>query len=75
VLTACRVWRFAEEGRHASKAAAAEWALGRDPTLGWLVTPCGGATVTRPAGSTPPRCNSCWGWFGHGLPGRAPAPS
>jgi Domain of unknown function (DUF4111)/Nucleotidyltransferase domain len=34
VLTACRVWRFAEEGRHASKAAAAEWALGRDPTLG-----------------------------------------
>ncbi len=34
VLTACRAWRFAEEGRHASKAAAAEWALGRDPTLG-----------------------------------------
>jgi hypothetical protein len=34
VLTACRVWRFAEEGRHVSKAAAAEWALGRDPTLG-----------------------------------------
>ena len=34
MLTACRVWRFAEEGRHASKAAAAEWALERDPTLG-----------------------------------------
>lgn len=34
VLTACRVWRFAEEGRHASKAAAADWALRRDPTLG-----------------------------------------
>jgi hypothetical protein len=34
VLTACRVWRFAEEGRHASKAAAAQWALERDPTLG-----------------------------------------
>ena len=34
VLTACRVGRFAEQGRHASKAAAAEWALGRDPTLG-----------------------------------------
>jgi hypothetical protein len=34
VLTACRVWRFAEEGRHASKAAAAEWALRRDPALG-----------------------------------------
>jgi hypothetical protein len=33
VLTACRVWRFAEEGRHCSKAAAGEWALGRDPTL------------------------------------------
>jgi predicted nucleotidyltransferase len=34
VLTACRAWRFAEEGRHCSKAAAAEWALRRDPTLG-----------------------------------------
>jgi hypothetical protein len=34
VLTACRVWRFAEEGRHGSKAAAAEWALRREPTLG-----------------------------------------
>jgi hypothetical protein len=33
VLTACRVWRFAEEGRHCSKAAAGEWALQRDPTL------------------------------------------
>jgi hypothetical protein len=33
VLTACRVWRLAEEGRHVSKAAAAEWALKRDPTL------------------------------------------
>jgi hypothetical protein len=34
VLTACRVWRFVEEGGHASKAAAAQWALERDPTLG-----------------------------------------
>jgi hypothetical protein len=33
VLTACRVWRFAEEGRHCSKAAAAERALQRDPSL------------------------------------------
>jgi hypothetical protein len=33
VLTACRVWRFAEEGRHAANAAAAEWALRRDPAL------------------------------------------
>jgi hypothetical protein len=33
VLTACRVWRFAEEGRHCSKTEAAEWALARDPTL------------------------------------------
>jgi hypothetical protein len=33
VLTACRVWRFAEEGCHCSKTAAGEWALGRDPTL------------------------------------------
>jgi hypothetical protein len=34
VLTACRVWRFAEEGRHCSKTAAGRWALRRDPTLG-----------------------------------------
>jgi Domain of unknown function (DUF4111)/Nucleotidyltransferase domain len=33
VLTACRVWRFAEERRHCSKTAAAEWALQRDPQL------------------------------------------
>jgi len=33
VLTACRVWRFAEEGRHCSKTAAGNWALRRDPTL------------------------------------------
>jgi Domain of unknown function (DUF4111) len=33
VLTACRVWRFAEEGRHCSKTAAAGWALRRDPSL------------------------------------------
>ncbi len=32
-LTACRVWRFAEERRHCSKAEAGRWALGRDPTL------------------------------------------
>jgi hypothetical protein len=33
VLTACRMWRLAEEGRHCSKTAAGEWALRRDPTL------------------------------------------
>jgi Domain of unknown function (DUF4111)/Nucleotidyltransferase domain len=33
VLTTCRVWRFAEEGRHCSKTAAGHWALRRDPTL------------------------------------------
>jgi hypothetical protein len=33
VLTACRVWHFAEQGRHRSKTAAGRWALGRDPTL------------------------------------------
>jgi hypothetical protein len=33
VLTACRVWRFAEEGRHASKTAAGAWALRCDATL------------------------------------------
>jgi Domain of unknown function (DUF4111)/Nucleotidyltransferase domain len=33
VLTACRVWRFSEEGRHASKRAAGSWALKRDPSL------------------------------------------
>jgi hypothetical protein len=33
VLTACRLWRFAEQGRHSSKDAAGEWALRRDPRL------------------------------------------
>jgi predicted nucleotidyltransferase len=33
VLSACRVWRFAEEGRHSSKDAAGLWALRRDPRL------------------------------------------
>jgi DNA-binding CsgD family transcriptional regulator len=33
VLTTCRIWRLADEGRHCSKTAAGEWALGRDPTL------------------------------------------
>jgi Domain of unknown function (DUF4111)/Nucleotidyltransferase domain len=33
VLTTCRVWRLAEEGRHCSKTAAGAWALERDPTL------------------------------------------
>jgi hypothetical protein len=33
VLTACRIWRFAVENVHCSKAQAAEWALDRDPSL------------------------------------------
>lgn len=33
VLTACRGWHFAVEGKHSSKTAAAEWALRRDPSL------------------------------------------
>jgi predicted nucleotidyltransferase len=33
VLTACRIWRFAEERCHSSKDAAGHWALRRDPTL------------------------------------------
>ena len=33
MLTTCRIWRLAEEGRHGSKTAAGEWALRRDPTL------------------------------------------
>jgi predicted nucleotidyltransferase len=33
VLTACRIWRFCEEGVHCSKSTAGEWALARDPTL------------------------------------------
>jgi hypothetical protein len=31
VLTACRIWRFALESVHCSKAQAAQWALDRDP--------------------------------------------
>jgi hypothetical protein len=33
VLSACRVWRFAEGRRHSSKDAAGLWALRRDPSL------------------------------------------
>ena len=33
VLTACRIWRFAVENVHCSKAQAAEWALARRPRL------------------------------------------
>ena len=33
VLTTCRIWRFAEEGRFSSKPAAGAWGLARDPTL------------------------------------------
>lgn len=33
VITTCRIWRFAVERRHCSKAAAAEWALERGPSL------------------------------------------
>jgi predicted nucleotidyltransferase len=33
VLTACRIWRFATEGVHCSKAAAGRWALERAPSL------------------------------------------
>jgi Domain of unknown function (DUF4111) len=33
VLTACRVWRFAEERRHCSKKTAAQWALDQEPSL------------------------------------------
>jgi Domain of unknown function (DUF4111) len=32
VLTACRMWRFAVEGTHCSKAQAATWALEQDPS-------------------------------------------
>jgi predicted nucleotidyltransferase len=33
VLTTCRIWRFAVEGAHCSKAEAGEWALERDASL------------------------------------------
>lgn len=33
VLTACRLWRFHEEGIHCGKSAAGAWALARDPSL------------------------------------------
>jgi hypothetical protein len=33
VLTACRIWRFCDQGIHCSKSAAGAWALARDPTL------------------------------------------
>jgi predicted nucleotidyltransferase len=33
VLTSCRIWRFAVEGAHCSKAEAGQWVLDRDPSL------------------------------------------
>jgi predicted nucleotidyltransferase len=33
VLTACRIWRFAEERTHCSKSEAGLWTLARDPSL------------------------------------------
>jgi Domain of unknown function (DUF4111)/Nucleotidyltransferase domain len=33
VLTACRIWRFAETRSHCSKSEAGAWALTRDPSL------------------------------------------
>jgi predicted nucleotidyltransferase len=33
VLTACRIWRFAMDGRRVSKQEAGEWALSMDPSL------------------------------------------
>lgn len=33
VLTACRIWRFAEERSHCAKSAAGSWVLARDPSL------------------------------------------
>jgi aminoglycoside adenylyltransferase-like protein/nucleotidyltransferase-like protein len=33
VLTACRIWRFAEERTHCSKSEAGRWVLARDPSL------------------------------------------
>jgi predicted nucleotidyltransferase len=33
VLTTCRIWRFATEGAHCSKADAGRWALARHPSL------------------------------------------
>jgi predicted nucleotidyltransferase len=75
VLTACRVWRFAEEGCHGSKAAAAEGRWGAIPPSGWLVTPCGGASATRRLGSTRRRSPGCWRWCGRGSPRHATTPS
>jgi hypothetical protein len=75
VLTACRVWRFAEQGRHCSKAAPPTGRWGVTPPSGWVLTPSTSATATRPPGSTPRRCNSCWRCSEHGSPRRATAPS
>lgn len=33
VLTACRIWHFIDERRHASKTEAAEWVLARQSAL------------------------------------------
>jgi Domain of unknown function (DUF4111)/Nucleotidyltransferase domain len=53
VLTACRIWRFAEERVHCSKSAAGHWAVARDPSLdavrGALRTRAGEPAAIEPA--------------------------
>jgi len=74
VLTACRVWRFAEERRHCSKTAAGSGRSGVIPRSRGFVTPLGNAAATRHAASTPRRFASSWRSFERGLPRRAAAP-
>jgi Nucleotidyltransferase domain len=75
VLTACRVWRFAEEGCTAPRPRPHSGPWGATPPSGWLVTPCSGATATRPPGSIRRRSPGCWRWCGRGSPRHATAPA
>jgi Domain of unknown function (DUF4111) len=75
VLTACRVWRFAEEGRHASRTAAGEWALRRDPTLQVVRDALDHRHGVSTVRSTLPRSSTSWRSFQPGWPRRPTPPS
>ena len=72
VLTACRVWRLPRKVTTSPRPRPSSGRWGATPPSGWLVTPCGGATATRPPGSTRRRCNGCWRWCGAARRGTRP---
>jgi hypothetical protein len=68
VLTTCRIWRLAEEGRHGSKTGAGEWRCGVIPRSRSLVRRWLDVAVSRRHRSTRRRSPSSWRWCEPNLP-------